>query len=102
MKELQQVNAPATCMVLKNQGIKRNQEIFLDGDGVNLGQPPIEASCIFPDAKVSFGKEWRIHLYCYEHKYMLWAMQTHKMPWLMILMQSAISTYITRHYETLI
>ena len=44
-------------MVLKNQGIERNQEIFLDGDGVNLGQPPIKASCTFPEAKVSFGEE---------------------------------------------
>ena len=57
MKELQQLNAPTTCMVLKNQGIDRNQEIFLDGDGVNLGQPPIKASCTFPEAKVSFGEE---------------------------------------------
>ena len=37
--------------------IDRNQEAFLDADGVNLGQPPIRASCTFPDAKVTLGKE---------------------------------------------
>ena len=35
--ELQQSNAPETCSQLRNQGVTRTQDIFIDSDGVNQG-----------------------------------------------------------------
>ena len=43
--ELQKLNAPSTCSQLKKQGIDRDQEIFLDFDGINHGGKPVEV-CI--------------------------------------------------------
>ena len=43
--ELQKLNAPSTCSQLSKQGIDRDQEIFLDFDGINHGKMPVEV-CI--------------------------------------------------------
>ena len=45
VKELQKLNAPSTCSELWRQGIDRDQEIFLDFDGINHGEKPVEV-CI--------------------------------------------------------
>ena len=45
VKELQKLNAPSTCSELWRQGIDRDQEIFLDFDGINHGENPVEV-CI--------------------------------------------------------
>ena len=37
IEELQQSNAPETCSQLRNQGVTRTQDIFIDSDGVNQG-----------------------------------------------------------------
>ena len=39
--ELQKLNAPSTCTQLWKQGIDRDQEIFLDFDGINHGKMPV-------------------------------------------------------------
>ena len=44
--ELQKLNAPSTCSQLKKQGIDRDQEIFLDFDGINHGKKPVEV-CMY-------------------------------------------------------
>jgi len=59
--ELQRFNAPASCMELKMQGINRNQEVYLDGDGTTFGQVPIKVKCTFPDAKITFGEKTIVH-----------------------------------------
>ena len=42
VKELQKLNAPSTCSELWRQGVDRDQEIFLDFDGINHGEKPVE------------------------------------------------------------
>ena len=44
--ELQKLNAPSTCSQLWKQGIDRDQEIFLDFDGINHGKKPVEV-CMY-------------------------------------------------------
>merc|ERR1712110_1244627 len=55
--ELRRLGAPSSCTQLKLQGVTRSQQTYLDGDGIFLGQPPIKATCTFPDGQVSFGGE---------------------------------------------
>ena len=45
VKELQKLNAPSTCSELWRQGVDRDQEIYLDFDGINYGEKPVEV-CI--------------------------------------------------------
>ena len=47
VKELQKLNAPSTCSQLWKQGIDRDQDIFLDFDGINHGKKPVEV-CMCP------------------------------------------------------
>ena len=42
IEELQQSNAPETCSQLRNQGVTRTQDIFIDSDGVNQGTLPFK------------------------------------------------------------
>ena len=51
VKELQKLNAPSTCSELWRQGVDRDQEIFLDFDGINYGEKPVEV-CILHFFKV--------------------------------------------------
>ena len=62
VQELRKISAPTSCAELKNQGITRNQEIYLDPDGRNFGNTPIQASCIFPQAEVSIGGNKKINI----------------------------------------
>ena len=48
VEELKKMNAPKTCSHLWNQDVRRDQEIFLDPDGINHGEKPVKASCILP------------------------------------------------------
>ena len=51
------MTAPATCENLWKQDITRDQEVFLDSDGVNHGEKPVKAFCSFPSNNVTFGEE---------------------------------------------
>ena len=65
IQELQKLNAPATCSELWMQGIERDQKIYLDSDGVNFGEKPVQAFCTFPSNNVTFGEEKHINItYC--------------------------------------
>ena len=59
---MRKITAPASCEELQKQGISRNQEIYIDGDGVNHGALPIKAQCIFPEAKTIIGEEKFINI----------------------------------------
>ena len=53
------------CLELWKQGITRDQEVFLDSDGVNHGEKPVKAHCTFPSSNVTFGEEKHINIsYC--------------------------------------
>ena len=62
IEELQKRTAPATCSELWKQDITRNQEVFLDSDGVNHGEKPVKAFCTFPSSNVTFGEEKNINI----------------------------------------
>ena len=47
---------------LWNQGIVRDQEIFLDSDGINYGEKPVKAFCSFPNSNVTFGEEQHVNI----------------------------------------
>ena len=59
---MRKITAPASCEELHKQGISRNQEIYIDADGVNHGALPIKAQCIFPEAKTIIGEEKVINI----------------------------------------
>ena len=62
IQELQKLNSPASCSVLWKQGIERDQNIFLDSDGVNRGEKPVQAFCSFGSNNDTFGEEKRINI----------------------------------------
>ena len=62
IEELQKVTAPATCSELWKQDITRDQEVFLDSDGVNHGEKPVKAYCSFPSKNVTFGEEKHVNI----------------------------------------
>ena len=62
IEELQKMTAPATCSELWEQGITRDQEVFIDSDGVNHGEKPVKAHCTFPSSNVTFGEEKLINI----------------------------------------
>ena len=65
IQELQKLNAPASCAEMWKQGIERDQYVFLDSDGVNHGEKPVQAFCTYPSNDDSFGEEKRINItYC--------------------------------------
>lgn len=47
VEELRKITAPSTCQLLSNQGISRDQEIFLDFDGVDHGEKPVKVCLIW-------------------------------------------------------
>ena len=61
IEELQKVTAPATCSELSKQDITRDQEVYLDSDGVNHGEKPVQAFCTYPSNDDSFGEEKHIN-----------------------------------------
>ena len=65
IQELQKLNAPASCAHLWSQGLERSQDIFLDPDGVNHGEKPVQGFCTYPSNDDSFGEEKSINItYC--------------------------------------
>ena len=62
IEELQKVTAPATCSELSKQDITRDQEVYLDSDGVNHGEKPVKAFCSFPSNNVTFGEEKHVNV----------------------------------------
>ena len=56
------MTAPATCSELWKQDITRDQEVFLDPDGLNNGEQPVQAFCTFPRNNVTFGEENHINI----------------------------------------
>ena len=62
LEEMKKMIAPATCAELSNQGIVRDQEIFLDSDGINYGEKPVKAFCSFPSNNVTFGEEKHVNI----------------------------------------
>ena len=62
IQELQKLNAPATCSEVWKQGIERDQNIFLDSDGVNHGEKPVQAFCSFRSNNDTFGEEKHINI----------------------------------------
>ena len=56
------MTAPATCSELWKQDITRDQEVFLDPDGLNNGEKPVKAFCTFPRNNVTFGEENHINI----------------------------------------
>ena len=62
IEELQKVTAPATCSKLFKQDITRDQEVYLDSDGVNHGEKPVKAFCSFPSKNVTFGEEKHVNI----------------------------------------
>ena len=62
IEELQKLNAPTTCSELWKQDITRNQEVFLDSDGINYGEKPVKAFCTFPSSNVTFGEELHVNI----------------------------------------
>ena len=62
LEEMKKRIAPATCAELSNQGIVRDQEIFLDSDGINYGEKPVKAFCSFPSNNVTFGEEKHVNI----------------------------------------
>ena len=65
VEELKKMNAPKTCSHLWNQDIQRDQEIFLDPDGINHGEKPAKASCILPGINIKY--LWKIKAFQYIH-----------------------------------
>ena len=57
MDELRRRTAPSSCGELVNDGIFRDQDVYLDFDGKNFGRPPVLGKCIFPSAEVALGEE---------------------------------------------
>ena len=57
IEELRKMTAPATCSELSKQDITRDQEVFLDPDGLNNGEKPVRAYCTFPRNNVTFGEK---------------------------------------------
>ena len=62
IEELRKMTAPATCSELSKQDITRDQEVFLDPDGLNNGEKPVKAFCTFPRNNVTFGEENHINI----------------------------------------
>ena len=62
IEELRKMTAPATCSELWKQDITRDQEVFLDPDGLNNGEKPVKAFCTFPRNNVTFGEENHIDI----------------------------------------
>ena len=56
IEALQKMTAPATCSELWKQDITRDQEVFLDPDGLNNGEKPFKAYCTFSRDKVTVGE----------------------------------------------
>ena len=56
------MTAPATCSELSKQDITRDQEVFLDPDGLDNGEKPVRANCTFPRNNVTFGEENHVNI----------------------------------------
>ena len=62
IEELQKITAPATCSELRKQNITRDQEIYLDSDGLNHGEKPVKALCDFANNITKVGADQVINI----------------------------------------
>ena len=59
-EELKLRTAPKSCTELANQKINRDQDVFIDVDGIDYGFQPTKAHCRFPTNEITFGTDQQI------------------------------------------
>ena len=59
-EELKLRTAPKSCTELANQKVNRDQDVFIDVDGIDYGFQPTKAHCRFPTNEITFGTDQQI------------------------------------------
>ena len=62
VEDLENLNAPETCLQLVSQGINESHTLLMDPDGANRGAAPIPLFCQLPEAVTISGGNTEIEI----------------------------------------